>query len=171
MVPGQSFGDTMNRAQAAALLLSTLFAGCANVRTVEIQTNPAGAEIAVDGAAIGASPVVFDFDFASADKVYKLRATKEGFVDGEKKVSQLHLDLALQKGGNAAKEIVTITIEEDEAWTQTATSTLANQWIEVEVNPELDKAQVWELMTDIVTEYYPELTNQDSEAGDIAAKP
>ncbi len=160
----------MNRAQATALLLSTLFAGCANVRSVEIQTNPTGAEIAVDGTAIGLSPVIYEFDFAKADRVYRLRATREGYVDGEKKVSLLHLDLALEKGGNVAKEIITVTIEEDEAWTQTATSSLANQWIEIEVNPELDKAQVWELMTDIVTEYYSELTNQDSEAGYIAAK-
>lgn len=160
----------MNRAQAAALLLSTLFAGCANVRSVEIQTDPAGAEIAVDGTAIGVTPVVFGFDFANSEKVYKLTATKEGFVEGEKKVSQLHLDLAIERGGNAAKEIVSVVIEEDEAWTQTAPSLLANQWVEIEVNPELDKAQVWELMTDIVTEYYSELTNQDSEAGYIAAK-
>jgi hypothetical protein len=159
----------MNR--CVLLTACALFAGCSTIRPVEVRTEPAGAEIFVDDTSIGNSPVTYGFDFADADALYKVTAKKEGYVMSRKRVSQLHLDAALEERDGDGPEFVLIKIDEDESWTRTLPSRCANAWVEIEVDPNLDKKQVWERLVDTVTKYYPDLANLDSEGGYISAKP
>ncbi|RMG19072.1 MAG: PEGA domain-containing protein [Planctomycetota bacterium] len=146
-------------------------AGCNTIRVVEIRTEPTGAEILVDDQTVGTSPVTYGFDFADPDAIYKVTARKEGYVPSRKRVSQLHLDAAAEERDGTEREFVLIKLDEDESWTRTLPSPCANQWVEIQVDPNLDKKQVWERLVDTVTKYYPDLSNLDSEGGYISAKP
>ncbi|MEZ6187397.1 MAG: hypothetical protein R3F62_20595 [Planctomycetota bacterium] len=161
----------MTRTVALTLAL-TLLCGCETVRQVEIRTVPEeGAEISVDDKPIGVSPVLYGFDFADPETRYKVAATKEGYVRSTKLVHQLTIDAFSERNGvEDGKEFIEIKLHEDEVWTHTVPSDASNTWLELEVNSDMDEDQVWDVLIDTLTRYYPELDNQDNQAGYIASK-
>lgn len=161
----------MTRTLFLALALGALTA-CNTVRQVEIRTVPEdGAEIMVDDKPIGVSPVTYGFDFADPEQRFKVTATKEGFVRSTKVVAQLTIDAFAERAGvEEGQEFIEVKLSEDEVWTHTVPSEAANTWIEVEVNSDMDEDQVWDVLIDTLTRYYPELDNQDNQAGYIASK-
>ncbi|MCA8924998.1 MAG: hypothetical protein KDD82_24525 [Planctomycetes bacterium] len=161
----------MTRTLPLALAL-TLLCGCNTVRQVEIRTVPEdGAEITVDDKPIGVSPVLYGFDFSDPEARYKVSAVKEGYVRTTKLVYQLTIDAFAERNGAVeGKEFIEVKLSEDEVWTNTVPSDAANVWVELEVSSDMDEDQVWDVLIDTLTRYYPELDNQDNQAGYIASK-
>lgn len=147
-----------------ALATLAVLAGCSSIRVHKITTEPSGAELFVDGKPVGKSPLDYGFDFAREDAKYTVVAKREGYVENFAKVSSLLLD-------GLGERPINIKIDEDEAWTNTVPSEVANEWFQVEANPQLDQTQAWQIMVDTVTKYYSELGNLEQEAGYISAEP
>lgn len=156
-----------------AILLLAVLSGCTNIRVVQFRSDTPEVEILVEGRSIGTTPVTHDFDFTTEPEAqFTIHGQKEGYVTVRKRVSQLHLNAALETRSDSSDvpEYVLIKIDEDESWTQTSPCEAANKWHEITISPQLAEAQVWERLVDTLTKFYPEITNQDNESGYIVTR-
>jgi hypothetical protein len=149
---------------AAAALLALAGSGCSTVRKVAIDSKPQGCDIFVDDQNIGKTPLTHDFDFPNKTVRYRVTAKMDGYVEDYVELSRIYLDA--RNRGNT----LMIEVKEDETWTGTVPSPLANTWVQVEVNPRLDQAQAWQRLVDTLTKYYPSLPTQEPQGGYIASE-
>ncbi len=147
-----------------ALLGVLVLAGCSTVRNVSIDSKPQGCDIYVDGTNIGKTPLTHPFDFPNKTVRYRVSARMDGYVEDFVELSKIYLD-ARNRG-----DTLTIEVKEDETWTGTVPSEMANNWVQVEVNPRLDQPQAWQRLVDTLTKYYPSLQTQDPTGGYISSE-
>jgi len=140
------------------LALALGVAGCSSIRTHRIETEPSGAELYVNDTPIGNAPMDYGFDFEDESAKYTVVAKQEGYVDNFAKVSTILLD-------GLEERPILIKIDEDESYTNTIPSEAANEWFQIETDPQLDQSQAWQILVDAVTKYYSELGNLEQEAG------
>lgn len=152
----------MNARSTLLLSLTLCVAGCSSIRTHRIESEPAGAELFVDGTPIGNAPMDYGFDFDDESAKYNVVARQEGYVDNFMNVTTILLD-------SLEERPILIKIDEDESYTNTLPSEAANEWFQIETDPQLDQSQAWQILVDAVTKYYPELGNLEQEAGYISA--
>src|SRR5689334_11398915 len=114
------------RDHAPVLAASALavIAGCSSVRKVSIESKPEGCEVFVDGTDIGKTPLTHDFDFPNKNTRYHVSAKLDGYVEDYVELSKVYLDA--RNRGN----VVSIEVKEDETWTGTVPSPLANNWVQ-----------------------------------------
>jgi hypothetical protein len=160
--------NALTKARVALLALGVSVvlagAGCSTTRMVAIDSKPQGADVFVDGTNIGKTPLVHEFDFPNKTVRYRVSAKMDGYVEDYVELSKLYLD-ARNRG-----DTLTIEVKEDETWTGTVPSPLANNWVQVEVNPRLDQPQAWQRLVDTLTKYYPSLPTQEPQGGYIASE-
>ncbi len=155
------FRDHARLLAASAL---AVIAGCSTVRKVTIDSKPEGCDVVVDGNTIGKTPLTHDFDFPDKNTRYRVSAKLDGYVEDFVELSRVYLDA--RNRGNT----VMIEVKEDETWTGTVPSPLANNWVQIEVNPRLDQPQAWQRLVDTLTKYYPSLPSQEPQGGYIASE-
>lgn len=110
------------------------------------------AEVEVDGA-MGSSPKKTIED----DPKYVIFAVKEGYFAEKQPIedySQLLKDGTLK-----------VRLEQSPLWWGTTSSTAANQWSNLVVNPEISDTDMWQRVIDSVTKRFSELKEYDLASG------
>jgi hypothetical protein len=153
------FGEILMRAWMNVLAMVALafggLIGCAATE-LQVRSQPPGANVTVDGVAVGQTPTKAKFDFGKKS-FYEVTVSKTGFIP----VSQI-----VASGSEVVRRgYLAIDLAQDQAYTQTTISDAANNWRRIQINATFTKEAAWQRMVDSVTTRYSNLEQLDQASG------
>ena len=129
--------------------------GCASPQKT-IMSEPPGASVTVNDEPAGLTPLKYDFDFGKRIK-YDVVVRKDGFIPGEQVV---YSDTVL-----AQQAVLQFQLKHDPSWEDTTESEIANQWLDIQINPQI-APEVWRRLIETVATRY-RVQTMDQTAGYI----
>lgn len=154
VIPGNIAASASAKWAVFICLCAGLLTGCET--DTAIVSKPPGANVAIDGANIGTTPIRYKFDFGRTPTSV-VSAAKEGYENYQLAVDEK--SPALRNGA------LTLVLHVDEAWKVTTASDAANNWLRVQVDPSLASDIVWQKLVDSVTSRYSSLEMVDAASG------
>jgi hypothetical protein len=105
-------------------------------------SDPPGANVTVNDDKAGLTPVKYDFDFTKHSR-YDVLVQKDGFLPYDQVVNS---NTTL-----AADTVLQFPLTRDPSWDDTIDSEIVNQWIQIQIAPQLT-GDVWQrLVTNVAT--------------------